>query len=108
MKQLDKIMQISPDDRSSMKVDMNGYSVILRFSSTFSLDIYNKIISLLLANFTMDKSLMVCNNTPGQEPNCTLKLKISIQKSPLDEKKVRMLYDRSKQSCLLPLPCFHG
>ena len=73
MKQLEKIMQIAPDDPTSMKVDVNGYPVILRFSAVSSPDIYDKIRSLLLSNFTMDKSLMVCDNTPGQEPNCTLK-----------------------------------
>ena len=75
MKQLEKIMQISPDDRTSMKMDVNGYPVILRFSSTSSPDIYNKVRSLLLANFTMDNSSVVCDNTSGQEPNCTLKIK---------------------------------
>ena len=73
MKQLEKTMQISPDDRTSMKIDVDGYPVILRFSNAPSPDIYNKIRSLLLANFTMDNSSVVCDNTSGQEPICTLK-----------------------------------
>ncbi len=74
MKHLEKIMQIAPDDRTSMNMDVNGYPVILRFSNTSSPDIYNKVRSLLLANFTMDKSSVVCDNTSGQEPICTLKI----------------------------------
>ena len=82
MKQLKNIMQISPDDRTSMKIDVDGYPVILRFSSTPSPDIYNKIRSLLLANFTMDNSSVVCDNTSGQEPNCTLKIEDANKKTP--------------------------
>ena len=93
MKQLEKIMQISPDDPTSMKMDVNGYPVILRFSSTSSPDIYNKVRSLLLSNFTMDNSSVVCDNTSGQEPNCTLKTEDTNKKSSLVAKKVRMLYE---------------
>ena len=72
MTQLEKTMQIQADDHTSQMLVVDGYPVILRFSSEFVPDIYNKIRGILLSSFTMDNSPAVCDNTPGQESGCTL------------------------------------
>lgn len=82
MTQLEKTMQIQANDHTSQMLRVDGHPVILRFSSEYVPDIYDKIRSILLSSFTMDNSRAVCDNTPGQESHCTLTIEDEVMKVP--------------------------
>ena len=93
MTQLEKTMQIQADDHTSQMLRVDGHPVILRFSSEYVPDIYDKIRSILLSSFTMDNSRAVCDNTPGQESNCTLTIKNKTWEAPLVEQESEDSHD---------------
>lgn len=82
MRKEKKSMTICACDSQSQYMVVNGYPVTLRFAADSDPDIYNKIRSLLLSNFTMDKGKNLCDNTSGQEPVCTLTTEHSQAKIP--------------------------
>ena len=73
MKEEEKGLTVSANDSQSQYMVVNGYPVTLRFAADSDPGIYDKIRDLLLSNFTMDKVKILCDNTSGQEPGCTLK-----------------------------------
>lgn len=82
MKEEEKGLTVSANDSQSQYMVVNGYPVTLRFAADSDPDIYNKIRSLLLSNFTMDKGKNLCDNTSGQKPVCTLTTEHSQAKIP--------------------------
>lgn len=73
MSAIQKKMSIEPDDCTSRRIEVNGYPVILRFSSEPTPHLYQELRTLLVSSFTMDTSQMICNNNLGRTSTSTLK-----------------------------------
>ena len=82
MKEEEKGLTVPTGDSQSQYMVVNGYPVTLRFVADSDPGIYNKIRDLLLSNFTMDKVKILCDNTSGQKPVCTLTTEHSQAKIP--------------------------